>query len=135
MLKGTDPDAKLGLNVNNTVVTVGGITEWGYEDPGSPFAGVPWGTSETLAPGSQKAFRDRNGEPFHSLLDWQIDNQALDWRELYTDYYLDQFAGRRGPQPPVLATKGPTAVPPSAGATEMPDWDRLREEAVRRIQV
>jgi hypothetical protein len=104
MLKGADPGVELGLNVHGKTVTVGGITEWDYEDPGQPFAGVPWGTSETLAPGSQQAFRDPVGERFHSLLDWQIANGALDWRELYTDHYLDQAAGRRGPQPPTVPT-------------------------------
>jgi hypothetical protein len=125
LLKGADPGVELGLNISGSTVAVGDITEWGYEDPGQPFAGPPWGTSEALGPGSQKAFRDSAGAPFHSLLDWQIDKSALDWRDLYTDYYLDQAAGRRGPEPPVFEPARPR--PPAPPSTELvwPDFPAL----------
>ena len=135
MLKGVDPAAELGLNVNGSVVTVGGITEWRYEEPGEPFAGEPWGSTETIKSGQQQIFRDSSGHAFHSLLDWQIANGALDWRELYTDYHLDQAAGRRGPQPPPLTSKALTLPLLSADPGELPDWDKIREEAVRKIRI
>lgn len=135
MLKGADPGAELGINVNDATVTVGGITEWEYEDPGEPFAGVPYGTTETLGPGSQQAFRDASGEPFHSLLDLQIDNDALDWRELYTDYYLDQAAGRRVPTPPAMVRRRPPLELSPEAMQAAAERDRIQAEFIRNFRI
>ncbi len=121
MLKGVNPGAGLGLNVNSNVVTVGVVTPWRYEDPGEPFAGEPWGWTETIGPGRQKTFRDGAGHAFHSLLDWQIANEALDWRDLYTDYYLDQAAGRQRPEPPVRPSAGNRPAASTLVAAPLPD--------------
>lgn len=129
MLKGVDPGLALGKNASGHAITVGDITEWAYENPGQPFTQRRFGVSQTLGQKHQQAFRDVRGGAFHSLLDWQRRHGALDWRELYTDYYLEQARGERGPEPPVvkpaITPSGRPAV--SAPVTPWPDPEMIRK--------
>jgi hypothetical protein len=109
MLKGADPAAELGTNRTGHTVTVGDVLGWTYENPGQPFSRRQVGVSESLGLARREKFRDAGGAPFHSFLELQRRLGALDWRELYTDYYLDQAEGRRGPEAPVFE---PAADPP-----------------------
>lgn len=109
MLKGADPTPALSVREGGQTVSVGDIMEWEYEDPGAPWTTRRVGASQELGPTARRAFVDEGGHAFHSLLTVQRKAGTIDVRDLYSDYYLDQAAGRRGVAPPAAPQPGTAA--------------------------